>query len=183
MHSHSRLHLPTWLLPVCSPRPYTRQFLHKPTFTASFYTNTLLHQALFAETSFHTNPLLHKPPFTPTSFTQTSFYTHQLLRKPTFRPTSFYTNNVLCQPTFTNQLLHQPAFTQTNFSTNSILRKPPFTPSSFRQPLLWACRPKARGPAECRRRLILDDTGPSLLWLPSKFLKNAKKRDSSAYSL
>ena len=36
-------------------------------------------------------------------------------------------------------------------STN--FHKPVSTQLSFTQPLLWACRPKARGPAECRKRL------------------------------
>ena len=53
-----------------------------------------------------------------------------------FTQTTFCTNQLLKQ-LWHNQLLHQPTFTSTRFT----------------QPVLWDCRPKAKGPAECRRLL------------------------------
>ena len=58
---------------------------------------------------------------------------------------------------YTNLLLHQQAFTHTH--TKHFLPRPTFTPTSFPQPLLWACRPRARGPEECRRLLTEESTG------------------------
>ena len=143
---------------------YTSQLLHKHPFTPSTFCRNL-HQAASTQTRFYTNSLFHKPPFTPTSSytnellhasvstqtSQTNFSTNQLSHKQRFAPTnfykpaftqiSFYTNQL-----YTNQLLDKPPFTICKC-------KPPFTPTSFTQPRLWACWPKARGPAECRRLL------------------------------
>ena len=149
---------------------YTKHFLQKPTlhqpvFTQTrFYTNSFFHKPPFTPTNSYTNEF---------------FCTHQFLRKPIFRPTSFYTNRLLHQPTFTSQLSHKSVFTffsQTRFYTNQFLDinyflcKPPFAPirfynpastrttfstnqpfipTSFTQPLLWACRPKAKGQKAC----------------------------------
>ena len=128
MSQPCRLHLPAWLLLVSSPRSYTRQLLHKPTFTpASFYTNTLLHQALFAKftpSSFYTNPLLHE-----LAFPQTTFYTNQLLHKRAFTRISLYAN-------IANQLFDQPAFTQTTFCTNQLLQTSFYTNQLLHKPAL-----------------------------------------------
>ena len=122
----------------------TNELLHQPAFTQRlFYTKHFLQKPTFTPTSFYTNPLSHK-----LAFPQTTFYTNQLLHKWAFTLTSFYANQLFHQPAFT-----QPRFAPTNCLTNHLLRKPPFTPTSFTQPLLWACRPKARGPAKCRRLL------------------------------
>ena len=114
--------------------------------TLFYLTSKVLHTPGSTQTNFYPSQFLHKHSFTPSTFCRITL---------TFAPTSFYIRHVLHQPTFTNpfhtnQILHKPAFTQTNFFTNHLLRKPPFTPTSFTQPLLWACRPKARGPVECR---------------------------------
>ena len=137
---------------------YTNQLLHKHSFTPSTFSRSpLLHKRAFAQTRFSTNHLLHQP-----ALTQTSFYTHRLLhllRKQTFHQlaftqTTFCTGQLLQTSFSTNQRLHNPtAYKQTNYKTNRFLRKPPFTPTSFTQPLLWACRPKARRPAECWKLL------------------------------
>ena len=97
-----------------------------------------------------TNHLLHQPALTQTSFktssAQTNFSTNQLLQKPRFVPTNFY------KPAFTQIIFYKShLIKQTTFYTNHLLLKPPFTPTSFIQSLLSACKPKARGPAECRR--------------------------------
>ena len=134
---------------------YTKHFVQK----THFYSNQFLHKPAL----FDTNLPLHRPPFTPTSsytneFLHTSFYTHQLFDQPAFTQTTSCTNQLLQTSFCTNQLLHTPD--HTSFYTNQLLgkspflRKPPFTPTSFTQPLLWACRPKARGLAKCRRLLI-----------------------------
>ena len=130
--------------------------LHTSFYTTKVYTSQLLHQHSFTPgtccrnllktpTSFYTNPLLHKPLLHQSdltrAFTRTSFYANQLFDQPAFTQTTF------CY----NQLFDQPAFTQISFYTNQLfgqstfLRKPPWTPTSSTQPLLWACRPKARG--------------------------------------
>ena len=100
-------------------RGLTHQFLHKPRFTpASFYTNTLLHQALVAETCWK-----HQPAFTPSSFYtnpllhNTNQLSHELLRAPASTQTNFSIN----------QLLHKPLFATTNFSINQLLHKSAFT--------------------------------------------------------
>ena len=60
-----------------------------------------------------------------------------LLHQALFAATHFYTN----------QLLHKSDFTPKRFNTNQLFDKPPFTQTTLytNQPLLWACRPKARG--------------------------------------
>ena len=45
------------------------------------------------------------------------------------------------------------AASSSSSSSSSSSPNQPFPPTSFTQPLLWAWRPKARGPAECRRLL------------------------------
>ena len=92
--------------------------LHRPghcphhLYLHNFYTNTLLHQPLSAETNFctiYTNELLHKLPFTritlstnphlyQPAFTQTSFYPNLVLLEPPVAPTNFHTNIFLHQP-------------------------------------------------------------------------------------
>ena len=70
-----------------------------------------------------------------------SAHTHtlslSLLHQALFAATHFYTN----------QLLHKSDFTPKRFNTNQLFDKPPFTQTTLytNQPLLWACRPKARG--------------------------------------
>ena len=122
----------THLTPLCS----ITEVLHTPAstqtnfFTTSFDSNTLLHQALFAEIHFYTNQLLHK-----LACPQTTFHTNQLLHKRAFTHTSFYAkplfnqpaftqNHPLHQPTFTNQLLHKLTFRQTTLYANHLLHPP-----------------------------------------------------------
>ena len=108
----------------------------------------------FAACSLTAMPLAstHLTPFCSISkvlhTTHTCFYTNQLLHQPAFTQTLFYTKHSLQKPTFTPTSFYNPASTRTTFSANQ-----PFAPSSFTQPLLWAWKPKAKGPAECQRLL------------------------------
>ena len=127
----------------------TKHFLQKPTFTSTSFAKTHFYTNAFSKNHLYANQLLDKR-----AFTLTSFYTNQLFDQPAFTETAFCSNQLFQTSFYTNQLLHKPAF---KFTQNQLLdkspfqklRKPPFTTTSFPQPLLWACRPKARGPAEC----------------------------------
>ena len=119
-----RLHLPTSLLSVQSPRSDTH---------ASFYTNQLLHQPTFTQTRFYPKHFSQK-----TTFTPTSFYTNPLLHKLAFPETTFYTNQLLQKRAFTHT--HSLASTQTNFLTNQLLQKPRFAPTDFYEPALTQIR-------------------------------------------
>ena len=115
----------------------------------SFYTDQLLDRPAFTQTHFYTNSLFHKPPFTPTN-QPTSSYTMELLHKPASTQSNFLTNQLLHKPPFAPTNFYKPASTRSFLSTSQ-----PFAPTSFNQPLLWACRPKAIWPVECRRLLNL----------------------------
>ena len=140
-HSHAACIYPTHFVQWSYTHQLLHnQLLHQPAFTQTlfyikhFCRNPLLHQPDFTQTRFYINPFFHKPPFTPTTSN---------LHKRAFTHTSFYAN----------QLFDQPAFTQTTFA-----------PTSFTQPLLWACRPKARGPAECRRVEYIIGIRVNIIW-------------------
>ena len=105
-----RLHLPTSLPSVQSPRSYP-----PPASTqTNLYTNQLLCKHSFKPSTFCGNPLLHRP-----AFAQTRSYT-----------TRFSTNHLLHQPAFTSttQLLHAPLFRQTNLLHQPALHNPCFGP-------------------------------------------------------
>ena len=105
-------------------RLYTNQVLHQP----HLYTKSFLHQALLAETHFATNQLLHEPAFPQTRFSTNHLLHQPALHKRVFAHSSFYANQLFDHQLYTKHVLHQ-------------------------QSLPCACRPKAKGPAVCRRLL------------------------------
>ena len=93
--------------------------------TNLFYTNTLLHQALFGEAHSYTNQLLLKSVFIQTRFSANLLLYQPAVHKRTFTCTifhanllfdRFHTNHVLHQPTLTNQLLHTSLFKHATLS-------------------------------------------------------------------
>ena len=96
----------------------------------SFYTQTLLHKAIFTHRSFYRGKPSHRHFYAKQLlhtevFTQGSLYTEQLLHKSVFTHRSFYTaGKPLHRADFTHRSIYTEAFTHRihrNFSSDQLL--------------------------------------------------------------